>query len=204
MFIMAKEPEVTFTNAPEGVHVARCYRVIALGTQPNPMGDPRPKIMISWELPNALQDTGEPYVISEFYTLSLYEKANLRKHLEAWRGRAFTVEELAGFEVGNILGVPCQLQILHETKTEGKTYANIKSLMAVPAGLHVPELSNELIYFSLHPDHFSLETFKKLSEGLQAKIQQSPEWVTANHPTYQQAPINSVDAAAEEPEVVLF
>ena len=34
----------------------------------------------------------KPIAISEFYTLSLNEKANLRRDLVGWRGRSFTGE----------------------------------------------------------------------------------------------------------------
>src|SRR3990167_3685661 len=40
---------------------------------------------------------GNRMTISKFYTLSLSEKANLRKDLEGWRGKSFTESELEGF-----------------------------------------------------------------------------------------------------------
>ena len=39
-------------------------------------------------------DSGEPFLVWKRYTLSLGDKATLRAHLEAWRGRKFTADEL--------------------------------------------------------------------------------------------------------------
>ena len=61
-----------------------------------------------WELPGEeIEIEGEmkPRAISETYTNSLGEKANLRKMLENWRGRAFTQEEMDGFDLRNVLGL---------------------------------------------------------------------------------------------------
>ena len=40
--------------------------------------------------------------ISATYTLSLGERSNLRKMLESWRSRAFTPEELQGFDLEKV------------------------------------------------------------------------------------------------------
>ena len=58
----------------------------------------------------------KPRAISETYTNSLGEKANLRKMLENWRGRAFTQEEMDGFDLRNVLGKACMISVVHGTK----------------------------------------------------------------------------------------
>ena len=102
----------TFTPVPPGMHLARCYRVVDLGTQKSEyLGQVKnlPKIMIQFEVHseddngNALvTPKGEPMTISKNFTLSLAEKATLRKDLVSWRGREFTNDELNGFELKNI------------------------------------------------------------------------------------------------------
>lgn len=170
-----------FTPPPIGNHVARCVRVIDLGTQTGEyMGEKTVKrqCMIGWELPTELIQGGEydgkPFLVSKFYTASLSEKANLRKDLESWRGRAFTERELEGFDSKNVLGVPCLVNVIHETK-KGRTRAKITSVTGIAKGMQVPAQVTPSIYFSL--EEFDPTVFAALSDGIKKIIQQSPEFV---------------------------
>lgn len=166
-----------FEQAPIGSHVARCVKIIDIGTQ---KGEYQGKVnirrqcIIGWELPNELMTEGEyagkPFTVSRFYTASLGEKANLRKDLESWRGRAFTEQELMGFDSKNILGKPCMLSVIHNDK--GK--ARVSGVMALPKGMPLPEQVNPSVYFSL--DDFDQAVFDKLSDGYKKLIQTSPEY----------------------------
>ena len=51
--------------------------------------------------------------ISKFYTLSLHEKSNLGQDLVSWRGRPFTETERQGFDITKLIGVTCQLNVMH-------------------------------------------------------------------------------------------
>jgi hypothetical protein len=73
------------------------------------------------------------------YTLSLHEKANLRRELETWRGKKFTAEEGEGFDLEKLLGANCQLQVIHNEKDDGTVYANVQAI--VPAGRGLEKLS---------------------------------------------------------------
>ncbi len=172
-----------FAPAPAGAHVARCYRIIDLGTQVKQwQGQERKvkQVLLSWELPDAkIPDgklAGEPFSISERFTANLSEKSKLRAVLEAWRGRQFTKEELDGFNLENILTKTCYLNIVHATNN-GKTYANIASIMPVPNGLKPQGQINESVLFSL--DNFDPAVFNTLSKGLQETIKKSPEYAKA-------------------------
>lgn len=159
-------------------HAARCYRIIDLGTQKGEyQGKPKVarKILINWETAEIGED-GKPLIIGKKYTLSLGDKAALRKDLQAWRGRAFTEAELKGFDIANLLGATVLLNIVHETK-DGKTYANIASIMPVPKGMPVPAPVNDRVLFSLND--FDQEVFDSLSDGLKNMIKVSPEYVEA-------------------------
>ena len=114
MALVAKEGESNFTPVPPGMHLARCYRVVDLGTQKSEyLGTIKhlPKVMLQFEV-HGEDEAGKPIVtaknepmtISKTFTLSLAEKATLRKDLQTWRGREFTPEELRGFELKNVLG----------------------------------------------------------------------------------------------------
>ena len=148
MPIYAKRPESTFTPAPEGLHPAVCCDVVELGTEVNSFnGGLQEKVRIVWQLEDINQDTGKPYEASQKYTLSLHEKAKLCQHLEAWRGRKFTEEEVAGFDLEKLIGVPCQIQIVHNIKEGGKTYANVQAVVPLGKGMVKPRVSVDYVRF---------------------------------------------------------
>ncbi len=107
-------------------------------------------------------------MIGKTYTASMNEKANLRHHLEAWRGKTFTDEEAEAFDVSAILGKPCMLTVMH-TQKDGKTYANIAGLGAIPKGINpktiIPEIT-PILYAA--PDNLS--GYAQLPKWLQDKI----------------------------------
>lgn len=129
-----------FVPCPAGLHRAVGVDVIDPWTEPIPEqflkpGGPktRTRTKLVWETDEKMADTGEPMLVSEFYTWSLHPKAKLRKHLEAWRGRKFTPEELKVFDVDKIVGVPCQLHITHR-ETDAGTYANVEAVVPMSKG----------------------------------------------------------------------
>ena len=174
-----------FEQPPVGTHVGRCIRIIDIGTQKGEYQGKvniRRQVIIAWELPTELMTegdySGKPFTTSRFYTASLNEKATLRHDLESWRGRAFSPQELMGFDSKNILGKPCMLNLL----TNDKGRVKMGGVMALPKGIEVPAQVNPSIFFSLEPDEFSKEVFDKLSDGYKKLIQSSPEYQEAINP----------------------
>jgi hypothetical protein len=173
-----------FQLAPTGNHVARCFSVIDLGTQENTLyGGWRRQVFIQWELPNEMMESingeeAKPFVIGKFYTASLNEKARLRQDLESWRGRAFTEEELRGFDLKNILDKPCMLNVIHKQKPNGNMRADIASISQIPKGTKCPDLVNELRSFDI--DKFDEKELEKISEGLRDIITKAKEWKQRN------------------------
>ena len=168
-----------FLPPPAGTHVATCYRLVDLGTQVTEFqGESKKqhKIMLSWELPDELMENGQPFSIHQRYTLSMHEKATLRKHLEAWRGRAFNDDEAGKFDISSILGKACFLSIIHATKGD-RTYANISGVSKLAKGTPAPAPINPRTFFSLAEPDWTL--YGLLSQGLQAVIAKSPEYAEA-------------------------
>lgn len=179
-----------YTPTPEGQHVMVCSRIIDLGTQPGSAAYPAPKrkVRIFWELPDErieFQD-GEgrklegPVLHSEQFTASFHEKATLRKTLESWRGRKFSQQDFSGppdgFHLSKLIGIPALGQIIHEGR-DGKTYANMNSIMLPPKAMfdqYKDKIEGAKIFFSL--DDFEQEEFDKLSDRLKATISSSPEY----------------------------
>lgn len=165
-----------------GTYAARCYSMIYIGTIKRiSMGKEKmeKRIRISWELPTEMREfkKGEgmkPSVISKEYTLSLNEKANLRKILAAWRGQDFTVEELEGFDITKVLGAPCMLTITHEAKEGGGMYANVTNVGKAMKGLAISALINPIV--ELNYDNFDFKVMENLPDFIQEKIKSSKEY----------------------------
>ncbi len=173
-----------FKPAPVGSHIARCIKVIDMGTQKNEYEGRVSfvrQVNLTWELPNELMEdgnsAGKPFTVSKIYTASLGEKANLRRDLQTWRGKEFTPDELRGFDARNVLGKACMLSVIHTDKGKAK----VSAVMAVPKGMETPAQVNESVYFSLDPSEFSLEVYESLGKWHKETIALSPEYATAVH-----------------------
>ncbi len=129
-------PGATFTPAPEGLHQGVCCDVVDLGiievTYAGKAPKRQHKIRVVWQL-DALADNGKRATVGKQYTLSLHEKAGLRKDLESWRGKSFTPAELAppGFDIERLIGANAQINIAH-VERNGQTYGNVTGI--VPLG----------------------------------------------------------------------
>jgi hypothetical protein len=186
MPVVPRPGENNFKPVPPGNHIAVCYRVIDLGTQEGEyMGkkNRRHKILISWEIPDEKMDDGRPFTIGQRFTWSMDEKANLRKVLESWRGKAFVDEDFGanGFDIKNVIGVGCMLNVVHETKS-GKLYANIASVAKLPRGMGAPAPTNKRSFVWLSHEEFVESNFDELSDGLKDVVRASPEFKDLAHP----------------------
>ena len=193
MAINATQSSAPRELIPAGNYIARCYEMIEIGTINEVInGDAKQlkKVMIGWEFPNDKKvfnpEKGEqPYVFSQEYTLSLGEKANLRKMLASWRGKDFTPEEAKCFDITKLLGVTAMVNIIHAQSQKGSTYAKIGSVSAVPKGIPVPEQINPTL--RLEYDNFDYNIFNNLPEFIRDKMRGSLEFaalsITPSHPT---------------------
>lgn len=173
-----------FKKVPEGTHQAVCNMIVDLGNQVTTyMGDESIKrqVYIRWEVPDERVEyevDGKkiegPMSIGKTYTLSLGEKANLRKDLQGWRNKAFTPEELKGFDVENVLGACCQISVQHK-ESNGNVYANVTSVVGWPKGLDRINAENELIKYS-QDDTSQFDSLPKwIKEKLGGSIQQQSD-----------------------------
>lgn len=175
-----------FQKVPAGAHIARCYGVIDLGRQKtnSQYGEKiQRKVKICWEVFGedengndlSIQINGEkvPLTISKNYTLSLSQKATLRKHLAGWRSRDFTEEEAKGFDIQNLCGVYCMLNVT-TSDTSGKSYTNVASISPLHKSMDKPEPVHEKILFEL--ENFDQKVFDKFYQALKDVISKSPEY----------------------------
>lgn len=177
-----------FKNVPAGNHLGRLYRIVDLGTQTsNYQGEVKiqRKVMLGWEIHGEdesgeplMSEDGRPMAIFKNYTYSWNEASRLRLDLQAWRGAPWTDAEAKRFNLKNLLGQWCMLNVVHRPSQDGsKVFANVANISAVPAVIKkagLPTGINQLQLFTLgDPDWEIFETFSK---GLKAKIESSPEY----------------------------
>lgn len=135
--IIARRPRSTYTAAPEGLHAAVCVDVVNLGIVAGAYGT-KHKVRIVWQLDAQDDEHGRRFDVARVYTLSLHERAALRKDLESWRGKKFTEVELDGFDLEKLIGVNAQVAVTHDLGDDGTTYANVSTV--VPPVKGAPKL----------------------------------------------------------------
>lgn len=139
----------TYTPVPQGQYTAVCVDVVDLGmVTSEKYGKTQHKIAIRWMLDGENEDgtpirrdDGKLPIISRRFTLSLDDRAALRSVLQAWRGKAFTPEEIKGFDVEKLIGVGALIQVVH-TDNNGKTYDNVDTVAKLPKGMAPPEIGD--------------------------------------------------------------
>lgn len=209
-FIATDSGGGNFKRVPPGVYIGRCFNLIDLGTQfTDGQYGPKSqhKIKLGWELfgddeqgnPLTVDVDGKdmPMTISKSYTVSLHEKALLRKDLAAWRGKDFTEEEAKAFDVSKLLGAYCMVNVTH-SETNGKTYTNVAGLTPIPGALKnaKPAPVHANVMFDL--DKPDMAVFNTFHEKLQEAIKRSPEWAKATGGKHHLPPTMQEEFDSEE------
>lgn len=188
-FVASDSGGGNYKRVPAGAHVGRCFSLIDLGTQlsSGQYGEKlQHKIQIKWELfgedeqgAPLVSDDGSPMTISKSYTLSLSDKASLRKDLASWRGRDFTEEEAKAFDVTKLLGAYCMVNVT-TSENNGKTYTNVAGLTPLPSALKnsKPNPVHENVIFNLDEPDWTL--FDSFHDKLKEAIKRSPEYAQAS------------------------
>jgi hypothetical protein len=180
----------TERQLPEaGATVGVLFSLVDLGTQEVTWdGETKntPKLRLAFELPEQtiegeVTENGKttkvtkPMVVSIELTRSLGERATLRKHLETWRGQAFTSKELASFSLKNLLGKACLLTLVHKTSQAGRNYCAIQGIAKLPKSMKAPaKTENDHVFYEIEQGEGG--QFSELPEWLQEKIRASREF----------------------------
>jgi hypothetical protein len=172
-----------FKIAPAGSHMARLYSIIDLGHQATEWAGESKimhKVVFTWEL-HGDDDNGQPLqtddkkplIVSKRYTVSLGDQARLRQDLEAWSNKKMTAEDRKNFDLKNLLGKFCMVNITH---SEDGKYANISGISPVPSALRnaQPEGINAPLHFWLA--EFDQAKYDALPKYYKEKITESSEW----------------------------
>ena len=172
MSLILTNTQTQYEKPEPGTYNARCVNIIDLGTQETTYnGETKMahQVMLRWELLDEKTSDGKPQLIGSRYTMSMHEKATLRKVLESWRGRAFTKEEEDGFDLANVLGKDCLINIVHN-ETNGKTYANVATVSAPMKGVSLASINTETPYVYLSLKDAEQPEFKETLFSL-------PDWI---------------------------
>lgn len=195
--IAPTKPKIEKKLPPEGPTIGRCYSVIYMGTiDSSYQGKPRKKarLRITFELPEHMDvfnpERGqEPFVVSRNFTFTMQEKGHLRPFLEAWRGKKFTDEEAAAFDIAKLAGQPAMLTIAHQKSEDGQTtYANITSVSPIHKSMlaQVPPQLNQSVVYNV-AEHDS-RAYSFLPDWMKDEIAKSDEWKAMGAATQEPPP----------------
>jgi hypothetical protein len=186
MAIYAEQNSTPRELIEPGLHVARCYKMIEVGTVQEEMVingrkevKTLKKVRIGWEFPEMLKVFDEkkgpqPLVIDNEYTLSMGSKANIRKMMESWRGKPYTDQEAVKVDITKMLTQPCMINLTHKQATSGKVYEQISSVVQMPKSMVCPPQVNPT--FNLSYDTWNQDMFDGLPEFIKNKMQTSLEY----------------------------
>lgn len=167
---------------PTSFQLCTLYGIIQLGTQPSDKYGPADKVRFAFEFQEHYRvffEGGDPQPASIFVTetLSMHEKANLRKkYVQPMSGRTMTDDEADEFDISSLLGKSFVANISHSP--DGK-WANIESITPLTEQnkklfQSEPCQVNKTQFFTLEQG-FDSENFATLSNSVREKIMNSLE-----------------------------
>mgnify|MGYP005807971277 CR=1 FL=1 len=172
-----------FETIPVGRYKASCYRIVDVGTHNETYeGETKKRhsVFVYWELSEHKMADDKPFSIMKQYTLSLNEKSALYIHLCTWRNKKFTEDELKGFDLTNILGCTCELEVEYTSGGNPK----VTAVYHPEGGVQKVATVNSQLAFDV--DEYAADNkqmcdvFVELPEWVQNKIDESFECVAAN------------------------
>jgi len=173
---------------PEGAYPARIYQIIHVGTVPGFEGQLQNKTRITFEFPTEKkvfdENKGEqPRVLSQAYTLSFGEKANLRKVINACdpKGLKTDVVGFVSYDIENLIGKECLITVGQREKKNGEgKYNFVEAVTILPKGMECPAQINPSKI--LNYTKFDWELFKALPEFVRKEIEGSEEFKKLEKP----------------------
>lgn len=187
-----------------GVQKARFNVIADIGTQQTEykgVKEERRKLIWIWELPLIIGrlgvDKGKPLTVMQTFNISDGENSNMRKFIQAIRGKFKDKEEMAAWfrtSIWKMPGYPCQVTIEHANE-----FANVTACMLLakedvataPKGVRTPLFFTlDAKYWDPKPsDHFEPEeaemlkrfgtmkaVYEKLPEYVRKKVSESKEY----------------------------
>lgn len=174
----------SFELPEAGAHRARLIRVTDIGTHESEyqgQKSTRSQIVVEFELPDETGSNGKPLTVSKWYTKSMYSKANFRRDLETWRGKAFSDAEVAEFDPATLLDKVCLLTIQVNERVDRsgtpRQRADITAIAPLPKQMQtppVPPMVNTSYVYDM--DNHDPDIFEMISPGLKRKIESALDY----------------------------
>lgn len=132
----------TFHPHGEGTHGMVCVDVVDMGHRLEQFGDQParevPKVALVFASGEQNED-GSLVIVTAEMTNSMNEKANLRRFLESWRGKSYTVEQAeAGVPLHKLHGQAALITVEHKRTKRDRLFANVRSVSPLPKGMAGP------------------------------------------------------------------
>lgn len=168
------------TIAPAGNHVGRVYSIIHIGVidgEWKGKANSIDKIRIGFELPLELHEfkegeTPKPFVVSEEYSFMMGKKSKLRPIIEGIIGVMLTDQEAYSFEINDLMGRVCMVNIVHTLTKSGTLFPKIASTASLPKGMESPDPFNKPFFLD-YEENWNEEAFNNLPEFIREKMQSS-------------------------------
>jgi len=155
-----------YESLSSGRYKATCYKIVDMGSRMESFqGQPEKKratVYFYWEVTQVLMGNegeefwddiamtdGRPFSIGKKYTASLNENATLHRDLKSWRGKPFTAEELAGFDIKNVLGVTCELEVIPYKTQDGSERTKVEGVYKPDGGAKRVDTLNDKMLFDI-------------------------------------------------------
>jgi hypothetical protein len=141
--VSSKATANAFEVCPEGTMQAVVCDVIDHGWVKNTWGgkggEEIHKCTLRWQVAETMKD-GRPYIAQHRYSVSLHERAALRKAVNAIRGKSLTEKEAADYELDELIGMNCLIQVVRVQKPRG-LFAEVVAIMGLPRGMASIQIS---------------------------------------------------------------
>ena len=170
---------------PGGTYLAVCVYSIAIGEQLCEYKDKgksyNNQVMLGFELMGVtaqIDGKEEPRTLGRTFNIAKSKNSALRKFVSAWDAKEYTDDEFLELDTNDLVGKPAMLNVVLNETGE---YANIESIMQIPAGFPIPQATLPLVRFDMEP--LDQKAFEALPEWAQERIKKSSEWQKEHAPT---------------------
>lgn len=175
-----------FDRISDGSYLARIYQVIDMGTHESEwQGKVKSarKFAIRFETPTEMtvfkeEDGEQPFSLTTQVNLSITGKDSSMVSTLTKIISAVGDEPVNGYNIFDLVGKACMVDVKNESSNNGKTYSNIKGFSPVPKLVDASKYPavNEAKEFSLVEGMFDESVFETLGSWTKDKIAESPEY----------------------------
>lgn len=166
-----------FEPVSPGIHPAICYYVVDLGTQETTFKN-HTRIVhqgrIGWEVQDEKTKEGKPKVIFQKFAITTSARGNLRKALNAWRGKELTDKEMEAFDLQKLIGTQCQILVESSIANDGNTYFNVTKVVNHPEWPKKKTPFAPTVYYSISDHGHNIPD--QVSDKIKGVIAASREW----------------------------